>query len=145
MSLRVINTHEDLSRHHASKQSSNRSFGLVFAAVFLLLALVPLLHKRPIRLWAIVVCVLFAFTAFLWSSALGPLNRIWMRVGMAMNTVMSPVVTSALFFGVFTPAAVIRRWFDGDSLGLRYDPNRVTYWISHESTGSTPASMTRQF
>jgi len=143
MSRKPISTHEDLTRHVESRGSSNRSFGIVFAVFFLVVALIPTLHKRPARLWALAVALAFILAAFLWPFVLTPLNRIWTRIGIMMNFVMSPIVTAILFFGVFTPVAMLRRRFAGDSLGLHYEPNRGTYWINRQSASA--ASMDKQF
>jgi hypothetical protein len=139
-----MSTHEDLTMRHDAKQSSHRSFGIVFAVAFFLIGLIPLLHKRPIRSWALTVGLAFILAAFLWPSVLAPLNRMWTRVGIIMNSVMSPVVMAVLLFGVFTPVAIIMRRFGAASLRLHYEPNRTTYWINRESSTST-ASMDRQF
>ena len=144
MRRQPISTHEDLSRRYDRKQSSHWSFGIVFALAFFLIGLIPLLHKRPIRSWALTVGLAFISVAFLWPALLAPLNRVWARIGIIIVFVMNTVVTAALLFGVFTPVAIVMRRFSLDSLGLRPEPNRTTHWINRESSVSRP-SMDRQF
>jgi isoprenylcysteine carboxyl methyltransferase (ICMT) family protein YpbQ len=73
-------THEDFSRQEDIKASSDRSFGLVIATFFLIVALWPLIHAEPIRWWALGVAAVFVILALLWTAALAPLNKLWTKL-----------------------------------------------------------------
>ena len=93
------NAHEDLTRQEEVKGSSNRSFGVVFTVVFLLIALFPLLYGRAPRLWALGVSGMLLVVAFLLPALLTLPNRLWLRFGLLLNSVVSPVAMGVLFLG----------------------------------------------
>ena len=139
-------THEDFSsRHDDIKPSSNKSFGLVIAAFFAIVALWPLLHAERVRWWALGVAAAFAIAALLWPAALAPLNTLWTRLGLLLYKVVSPVVLGLLFFVTVTPIALIMRVLGKDPLRLRRDPNAASYWLERTPPGPSPESMKNQF
>jgi Family of unknown function (DUF5989)/Saxitoxin biosynthesis operon protein SxtJ len=138
-------THEDLHRAVDVRPSSDRSFGLVFAAVFALLGALPLLSGGQIRWWALAVGGGFAAVAGARPSALGPLNRAWLRVGLRLGAATSPVILGALFYGVVTPIGLVMRWRGSDLLRLRPEPGRDSYWIRRTPPGPAPETMSNQF
>ena len=137
--------HEDLSRGQHVESSSNRSFGLVFAAVFLLICLWPLFHREQPRWWALAAATAFALVALLRPTLLAWLNRQWTRLGVLLGKLISPVALGILFYGMITPLGVIARLVGKDPLRLRRDPGASTYWIDRQPPGPPPGSMTRQF
>ncbi|KIL97833.1 hypothetical protein CCC_00894 [Paramagnetospirillum magnetotacticum MS-1] len=132
---------------HARKveMGSDRSFGLVFAAVFAIVALLPLKDGGEPRLWAGVVAALFLLVAFVYPKALKPLNKLWFLVGMALHHVVTPLVMGLLFFLTVTPIALIMRALGKDPLGLKRDDACASYWIVRTPPGPAPESMRRQF
>ncbi len=138
-------THEDFSRKEKINVSTERSFGLVMAVFFLIVALWPLITDRPIRWWAMAVSAGFAFLALLWPVALAPLNKLWARVGIFLNQVVSPIVLGLLFYVTVTPIALLMRLLGKDPLRLRRDPKAASYWIERTPPGPTPESMKNQF
>ena len=137
--------HEDLTREQHVEGSSNRSFGIVFAIVFLIIAVNPLRHGAGARWWALALSALFLVIA-LWKPALlAGLNRQWTRLGVAMGAVVSPIALGLLFYGVLTPLAIAMRLAGKDPLRLRFDPHCETYWIRRVPPGPPPQSMTNQF
>jgi hypothetical protein len=144
-SLRTPSTHEDLSREHAVKGPSDRSFGLVFAAFFLLVALAPLRKHMPVRFWAAGLVLAFLAVALIRPSLLRPLNKVWMLIGRLMGKVITPVVTGILFFVFFTPMGLLMRFFGKDSLRLSFDKKARTYWIERTPPGPPPEEMLNQF
>jgi hypothetical protein len=139
-------THEDFSREHEIRGSSDRSFGLVCAAFFLWLALWPLRHARPMRGWALVVGLAFLAMGALRPSLLHGLNLAWIRLGVLLGKIMNPVFTTVLFFLVFTPAGLVFRLFGKDMLKLKFDSKTTSYW-TERSQGVSPSasSMANQF
>lgn len=138
-------THEDLHRAVDVRPSSDRCFGLVFAAVFALIGALPLLSGGRIRWWALAVAGVFAALAVACPSGLGPLNRAWLRVGLRLGAATSPVILGALFYGVVTPIGLLMRWRGNDPLLLRPQSGRDSYWIRRTPPGPAPDTMSNQF
>jgi hypothetical protein len=126
-------------------ESSDRSFGFVFAAVFTVIALWPLIHGIAPRWWALIVAALFAVLALLRPQILHPLNRLWLALGALLHKVVSPLVMGAVFFLGVTPTAWIVRLAGKDVLALRRRPDLKTYWIKREPERPHPESMKNQF
>ena len=125
--------------------STDRSFGLVFSVVFVVVALWPLLDGRPPRYWALLIACIFLFLAGFAPQILRPLNILWGRLGALLHRIVTPLVMSAVFFLVVTPTACIMRAFGKDPLRLRLDKNAKSYWIERQPAGPEPQTMTRQF
>jgi saxitoxin biosynthesis operon SxtJ-like protein len=138
-------THENFDRETVTEGSSDRSFGLVFTAFFALAGLWPLVHKRPLRLWALVISAAFLLVALALPGVLHPLNLWWARLGKLLSKVTNPVITGAMFYMIFTPAGLLLRLFGKDLLRLKYDRNATTYWIRRDPAGLSPESMRNQF
>lgn len=142
---REANTHERLSQDARIKGSSDRGFGIVFACVFAIVALWPLMAGGQIRLWSLAVAAGFLTVAAIRPALLAPLNRLWMKLGLALNAVVSPVVMAAMFFGTVTPIGLLMRILGKDPLRLRLDPRQPSYWIERQPPGPAPEGMTNQF
>jgi hypothetical protein len=137
--------HEDLGRTQHVEGSSNRSFGLVFASVFLIVMAWPLFYGESPRWWALAVSIVFAAIALLKPVLLGGLNRLWTKLGLLLGAIVSPIALGVLFYGILTPLAVLSRLTGNDPLRLRRDATVKSYWISREPPGPPPDSMTKQF
>jgi saxitoxin biosynthesis operon SxtJ-like protein len=134
-------THEDFSRHEDFKPSSDRSFGLVIATVFLVIAFWPL----TVRWWALAVAAVFAALALTWTAALAPLNKWWTKLGVLLYRVVSPIALGLLFYVAVVPVGLLMRVLGKDPLRLRRDPDAASYWIDRTPPGPTPESMKNQF
>ena len=110
------------------KISSNRSFGIVFFVVFLLIALYPLIYSGDIRLWSIIASFTFLVLGLLNSKILTPLNKIWFKFGIFLGKLISPVIMGIIFFLVVTPIGLIMRMLGKDLLNLKNKKNK-SYWI----------------
>lgn len=137
--------HEDLGRKQEGQGGSDRSFGIVFAVFFTLLALLPLRAHRPVRGWALAVAALFLGVGLLRPGWLHPLNRAWTKLGLLLGRVVSPIVTGIVFFLVVTPIALIFRMLKKDPLRLAPGGDAQTYWIVRQPPGPAPESMRHQF
>ena len=137
--------HESYTREEHVEGSSNRSFGLVFAAVFAIIGLLPVLFGRTPRLWALGVAGLFLAAALFLPRVLTPLNRLWFKLGLLLHRVVSPVAMGIVFFGVITPMALVMRLLGKDPLRLRFDRDAPTYWIDRSPPGPAPESLKDQF
>ena len=137
--------HEDLTREQDVEGSSDRSFGGVFAVVFLVIAVWPLLSGGGLRWWALAVAALFAVVAIAMPALLAGLNRQWMKFGILLGRIVSPVALGLLFYGVVTPLGILLRLAGKDPLRLKYDRGANSYWIRREPPGPPRDSMTNQF
>ena len=86
--------HESFDRKEEITGSSDRSFGVVMAVFFAIVAGLPLLRDPPesVRWWALAVAAAFAVMAMWWTAPLAPLNRLWLKLGLVLFRVVSPVV-----------------------------------------------------
>jgi hypothetical protein len=141
----ATSTHEDYSREHEVKGSSDKSFGLVFAGFFAIVAGLPLLHGNAPRLWALAVAALFAIVAFVRPSLLAVPNRWWMKFGLLLAKIVNPIVMGLLFYLTVTPTAAIMRWLGKDPLRLKIDKSAKSYWIDRDPPGPAPDTMSHQF
>jgi hypothetical protein len=137
--------HENLDRKDVPTIHSERSFGIVFAVVFLIVGLWPLIHWEQPRYWAVAVAAAFAGIALTVPALLRPLNRLWFRFGLVMHRVMSAVVLTFLFFVTVVPIGLVYRLLGKDPLRLRIDRTQASYWIGREPPGPPPGSMANQF
>jgi hypothetical protein len=138
--------HEHMQQHTSQIQgSSDRSFGLVFAAFFLIVALLPLLGAQGVRYWALGVSVVFALLALAVPLALAPANRIWTKFGLLLHKIVSPIALGILFFAVVAPTGFIMRLLGKDLLRLRFDASANSYWIARTPPGPDAASLKNQF
>ena len=123
------------------KIGSNRSFGIVFFVVFLIIAIYPLFNSQDIRIWSLVISLIFLFLGLINSKVLTSLNRIWFKFGIILGKVISPLVMGIIFFFVVTPTGILMRIFKKDLLKLKFNSNK-SYWI--EKTGPK-SKMKNQF
>ena len=123
------------------KISSNRSFGLVFFIVFLLIAFYPLINQEEIRIWSVLISLLFLILGIINSKILTPLNKVWFKFGIFLGKLISPVVMGIIFFLVVTPIAFLMRMLNKDLLNLKFNKNS-SYWIEKTDPKST---MKNQF
>ena len=123
------------------KISSNRSFGIVFFVFFLLVSLWPLLNDNPIRIWSLVIAIIFLILGLLNSKFLTPLNRSWLKFGELLGRVVSPLVMGLVYFVILTPIGLFMRLIRKDLLGTKFS-KKNSYWIKRDKNIGT---MKRQF
>ena len=127
--------------HKDIKIGSNRSFGLVFFVVFLLIAIYPFLKDGTTRIWSLIISFIFLVLGLLNSNLLSPLNKLWFKFGLFLGKIISPIIMGIIFFLVVTPIAVIMRLLKKDLLNLKFEENN-TYWIDKSGPKS---KMKNQF
>lgn len=137
--------HEDISREQEIEGSSDRSFGVVFAVVFFLIGAWPLIGGGSPRWWAVGIGAVFLAVAFLKPGLLAVMNRWWMKLGLLLGKIVSPIALGILFYGVMMPIGTLMRLSGKDPLRLKRDPGAQSYWIEREPPGPPPDSMTNQF
>ena len=111
------------------KKNSNRSFGIVFFLFFLIIATWPLLNDKDLRLWSLVISIIFFILGILNSKILNPLNTIWFKLGLLLGKLVSPIVMGSIFFLVVTPIGLLMRILNKDLLNLNKSSNN-SYWIN---------------
>jgi len=140
-----MSTHEDLSRKQAVKQSSDKFFGLTFFVFFLAIALLPIIHGNPPRIWAGILSALFFLLALLAPKLLAPANSLWLKFGALLHAITSPIILGIMFYLVITPIGLIMRAMGKDLLRLKLDRECRSYWIEREPPGPEKNSLNRQF
>ena len=123
------------------KIGSNRGFGIVFFVVFLLIAIYPLLKGSDLRIWSLLISLIFLVLGLLNSNLLTPLNKLWFKFGLFLGKIISPLIMGFIFFAVVTPIGIIMRLLGKDLLNLKYNKKK-SYWI--EKTGPK-SKMKNQF
>jgi hypothetical protein len=135
----------DWQTHSKVKIGSERNFGLVLAAAFTVIALLPLWYGENFRVWAIVVATIFLVPAIFFPHLLRPLNLLWFKFGLLLGKIVAPIVISAVFFVIVTPMALLMRLMGKDPLNRAWDPNSQTYWIKRDEQTNSMSSMKDQF
>ena len=124
------------------KISSNRSFGLVFFVIFLIVALWPLKSGEDIRLWSLVLSIIFFILGIFNSKLLTPLNKLWFKFGILLGSIVSPLIMGIVYFSVVTPIGLFMRFLGKDLLKTIKVKNISTYWIKRDKQDSR---MKKQF
>lgn len=136
--------HENITAHREIKTSSNRSFGLVFAGVFALVATYWWWKSKGWPVPAAVTSAAFLTAALVAPAILAIPNRLWTKFGLALGAVVAPVVMGAVFFLVVTPIGFLARAVGKQFLQLRRK-DASTYWIAKEERTTTPERLRDQF
>ena len=110
------------------KLGSNRSFGIVFCIVFLIIAFYPIINGETARIWSIIVSLIFLLLGLINSKLLTPLNKVWFKFGLFVGKIISPLVMGIIFFLVVTPIGILMRILNKDLINLKFNNNK-SYWI----------------
>ena len=126
------------------KLPSNKTFGLFFGSVFLVLT--AYCYSKQFLIFSYISAFssfLFFLTALIKPDLLRPLNKLWMSLGFFLGLIISPLVLGLLFFGLFSPVAILMRFVGRDELRLRVEEKK-TYWINRKEAICAP-SFKNQF
>ena len=123
------------------KIGSNKSFGILFAIVFILIALWPLIKGNEIRLWSLIISIIFLTLGLVNSKILTPLNKLWFKLGILLGNFIAPIIMGIIFFFVVTPTGIIMKLLRKDLIKLKKN-NDESYWIEKKDIKS---SMKNQF
>ena len=123
------------------KAGSNRSFGIVFFVFFLIISIYPIFLDQDIRLWSLLLSLIFLILGLTRSRILTPLNLLWFKFGMLLGRIVSPIVMGLVFFLVVTPTGLIMRGLKKDLLKLKKRKSN-TYWVSRDQDNT---DMRNQF
>jgi len=125
-----------------TEQSSEKSFGVVFSIVFLIVALYPLINSESLRIWALVVSIIFFLLAFLAPKILVLPNKLWFKFGLLIGSIVAPIVMAFVYFVTVLPTGLIMRLLGKDLLKQKLDKNAKSYWIERKEP---MGSMKNQF
>ena len=128
------------SNSNISKRGSNKSFGIVFFIFFLILSLYFYFTEKNINLYLISISLIFLVLGLINSSILTPLNLLWLKFGILLGRVVSPIIMGLVFFGVVTPTGLIMKILKKDLLKLKRSEKK-SYWIERK----TKSEMKNQF
>ena len=123
-------------------QSSNRSFGLLFFVVFLIIGFWPLKNSENLNIYFLTASVIFLLLGLINSKLLSPLNKSWIKLGEILGTIIAPIVMVLVYFVILTPVSLIVRIFGKDLLGIKILKEKETYWIKRKKN---LGSMKKQF
>ena len=132
----------EISGHVSTGQSSEKSFGVVFSIVFLIVALYPLINSESLRIWALVVSIIFFLLAFLAPKILVLPNKLWFKFGLLIGSIVAPIVMAFVYFVTVLPTGLIMRLLGKDLLKQKLDKNAKSYWIERKEP---MGSMKNQF
>jgi len=124
------------------KKSDLKTFGLIWAGIFMLIGLVPFFISGGIRVWAILVSVSFITVSLYQAELLTKFYNIWMKIGHFIGGIVSKLMLFVLFFIIFAPVAIFLRLIGKDLLDKKIDKSKASYWIERERQ---PESMKNQF
>lgn len=127
------------------KLPSNRKFGLFFTAIFALLA-AYLKYQGLTKafVFAVFLVCLVLFVTLTKAEILQPFNALWMRFGVVLGMVISPIVIGLIFFLMITPVALLMRVFGRDALSMKKSYSN-SHWKTRGETDGIASSFTNQF
>ena len=137
--------HEDYRRQAPPPAGSDRSFGLVFAAVFGLVGLWEALKGRDWGYGALALAAIFLVLGLARPVVLAPLNRLWHGFGLLLHGVVNPLIMGLIFVLAVVPTALILRLSGKDPLRLKFDREARSYWVERRPPGPAPDTMRHQF
>ena len=124
------------------KGGTERSFGLVFSAVFAIIGFYPLWYNENIRIWACIIAFIFLFFGIFFPKILIVPNKLWFKLGLLLGAIVAPIVMGMIFFLTVTPIGIIMRLFGKDVINQKIKKNEKSYWIKRNKSVS---SMKNQF
>ena len=132
----------EIASHVSTERSSEKSFGVVFSIVFLIVSLYPLINSESLRIWALVVSIIFFLLAFLAPKILVLPNKLWFKFGLLIGSIVAPIVMTLVYFVTVVPTGLIMRLLGKDLLKQKLDKNAKSYWIERKEP---MGSMKNQF
>ena len=123
-------------------QSSNRSFGLLFFIVFIVVGLWPVIKGETANIYLILISLFFLIFGLINSKILSPFNKAWVKFGEILGLIIAPIIMALIYFIILTPISLILRMFGKDLLGLKFMKKQDTYWIKRVKKLGT---MKKQF
>ena len=127
----------EIISHIKTETSSEKSFGIVFSIIFLLISLYPLIQSKSYHYWALIVSVLFLFLAFFIPRLLYFPNRLWFKFGLFLGSIIAPIIMIIVYFLTIFPTGLIMRLLGKDLLNKKLDKSSKSYWIERKESMDT--------
>lgn len=124
------------------KKSDLRTFGLIWAGIFLVIGIYPLLDNENLRIWSVVISLLFIAVSFIKPVIMTTFYKKWVLFGAVIGGIVSKVIMFILYFGLFTPVSLVLKIMGKDLLNKKVDKSVNSYWVERETQ---PQSMKNQF
>ena len=124
------------------KKSSEKSFGILFGLVFIIVSVWPLFYSNSLRIWSLILAIIFFLLAFLKPSLLKPFNNAWIKLGELLGRIIAPIMMAIVYFLILTPISLLVRLFGKDLIGLKFSNDIKSYWIKRKKH---LGSMDKQF
>jgi len=124
-----------------NKKNSNRTFGILFFLVFLVIGIWPITNSENLRWWSMIISLIFLFLGIINSKILTPFNKIWIKIGELLGRIIAPIVMAIIYFFIITPMAILLKLLRKDLLRIKFS-SVTTYWIKRDKKFG---SMKRQF
>ena len=134
-------SHEDLNRSSSVETGSDRAFGGVFAVVFAVIGLFPLIKGELPHWWALALAGVFLVAAVAVPRVLAPLNRLWAQFGAVLHRIVTPLILGLVFYTTVTPIGIVLRVLKKEVVSLKFEPERKSYWIDREAGTPEPETM----
>jgi Saxitoxin biosynthesis operon protein SxtJ len=141
----MMTIHENFFRNETVIGGSDRSFGIVMTAAFAVMSVLNWWHEGHSWHWTGGIAVLFLVATLFRPTALKPLNRLWLRVGLLLHKIVNPIVMALLFFSTVLPTGLIMRALGKDPLRLKRRFGVNSHWIERRPPGPAPETMKDQF
>ena len=138
-------THESFSREEKIVAGSDRSFGLVMAGALAAVSSLNAWHSGRLWPWTAALAALFLAAGIIRPAALHPLNLVWLKFGLLLSRVVSPIVMALLYYGTVLPTGIVMRMMGKDLLRLQRQNAIDSYWIVRSPPGPSPETMRDQF
>ncbi len=124
------------------KKSSEKSFGILFGVVFIIISLWPLFYSNSLRVWSLILAIIFFLITFLKPLLLKPFNNAWIKLGELLGRIIAPIVMAIVYFLILTPISLLVRLFGKDLIGMKFSNDIKSYWIKRKKH---LGSMDKQF
>ena len=121
-------------------RKNNITFGILFFILFLILGLYPLVSSKPIRVWSVVLSLVFLIITIIKPNLFTFLNKLWIKFGVLLGKIISPVIMGLVFFFVVTTIGIFVKISKKDVMGLKREA--FSYWITRKDKIQ---SMKKQF
>jgi len=138
-------SHETFTREEKIVAGSDRSFGVVMAAALAVVTVLNAWHSGRLWPWTGGVAALLLAAALLRPAVLHPLNLLWLKFGLLLHKVVTPVLMGLIFYGTVLPTGLVMRMMGKDPLRLERQPGADSYWIVRQPPGPSPETMRDQF
>ena len=129
-----------MKKLNKNSKKNNITFGILFFIFFLIIGLYPLISNEPIRIWSIILSSVFLIITIINPNLFAFLNKLWIKFGILLAKIISPIIMGLVFFFVVTPTGIFVKILKKDVMGLKREAS--SYWITRKDKVQ---SMKKQF